>query len=652
LDSTGCFQNINPLDGNMSSPDKKSALDSPGSMAEFVTKSLTEISNWEQDAETFKKMVEHMPVIVYVYHWPKVIYVNPYFEQFTGYSLQEMQQKNFWDVCHPDQHAKIRANGYARLHGQPAPNNYELSLVKKNGEVIWLNVFFVVTTLSGESTSIVVCFDITESKRLKEELQTARDELELRVAQRTEELSRANRELIYSNQNLNNILNNLSDRVIVFNRQGNLEIFNSFCSHAAEAFTAEAKSKLTNLFLSAKNMFVRRIFEEKAPFRDEEIILSTSQGTLQFLASGTPMLDENGEVGKGLLILRPIQEIHRLVNRFTGARASFQFPDIITNDSMMLELIERAKLAAQSMSSVIIEGESGTGKELFAQSIHNFSSRNKGPFVAVNCGAIPRELIGSELFGYVEGAFTGAKKGGQTGKFELASGGTLFLDEIADMPFEQQATLLRVLQEKKVSRIGGNQMIPVDVRIICATNKDINIEMKRENFRRDLYYRLNVINLKIPTLRERSTDVIRLFNHFLKMSVQQVNKNIKSVAPEILNYLIAYSWPGNVRELQNLVERMLNTAMSDNIGINQLPDEIRNPQVSPATEKNVPPTTNKAISIKDFRDMNKRKEIEEEKKCLLELLQKNKGNIKQTAIDLGFSRTTLYKKMQRYQISE
>lgn len=396
----------------MSPKEKKVLPSSKNSVAEFVAQSFKEVRNWEQDAETFKKMVEHMPVSVYVYRWTKVIYVNPFYEKLTGHSLEEMKQKDYWDVIHPDQHELVKVNGYNRLHGISAPNNYELALVKKSGETMWINVFFAMPIVSGERISIAILIDITESKRLKEELQTARDELEGRVQQRTEELSHANRELIFLNQNLNNILGNLSDRVIVFDNKGNTEIFNSFDDQTSEASLEDMKDRLKKLMTSAKNTFLKRIFQEKMSFRDEEINVTTNQGTLQFLASATPMLDENGEVEKGLLIMRPIKEIHRLINRFSGAQASFQFADIITNDARMLETIERAKLAAQSASNIMIEGESGTGKELFAQSIHNFSSRHKAPFIAVNCGAIPRELIGSELFGYVEGAFTGAKKRG------------------------------------------------------------------------------------------------------------------------------------------------------------------------------------------------------------------------------------------------
>jgi PAS domain S-box-containing protein len=637
----------------MSPKENKTPNSSKNSVAEFIEKSFKEVRNWEQDAETFKKMVEHMPVSVYVYRWTKVIYVNPFYEKLTGHSLEEMKQKDYWEVIHPDQHELVKTNGYARLHGLTAPNNYELAIVKKTGEIIWLNVFFAMPIVSGERISIAILIDITESKRLKEELQKARDELEVRVKQRTEELSHANRELVFLNQNLNNILNNLSDRVIVFDKKGIPEIFNSFAEKTSESSLAEIKGTLRKLMKSTKNTFLQRTFQEKIPFRDEEINLTTSQGTCQFLASGTPMLNENGEVEKGLLILRPIKEIHRLINRFGGSQASFQFADIITNDAKTLETIERAKMAAQSASNIMIEGESGTGKELFAQSIHNFSSRNKMPFIAVNCGGIPRELIGSELFGYVEGAFTGAKKGGKPGKFELASGGTLFLDEIADMPFEQQATLLRVLQEKKVGRIGGNQMLPIDVRVICATNKDLKNEMKKGSFRQDLYYRLNVISLRIPPLRERSTDVILLFNHFLKTAARQINKDIKSVAPEILNYLIAYTWPGNVRELQNVVERMLNTATGNYLGIDQLPEEIRNPHASSAvTIKSEQTLRATGISIREYRDQNKQKDAVAEKDRLIELLKKNNGNIMQTAKDLGLSRPTLYKKMQNYHISD
>jgi transcriptional regulator with PAS, ATPase and Fis domain len=220
----------------------------------------------------------------------------------------------------------------------------------------------------------------------------------------------------------------------------------------------------------------------------------------------------------------------------------------------MRETVEVARMAARSSSNVLIEGESGTGKELFAQAIHNASRRSAGAFVAVNCGAIPRELIASELFGYSEGAFTGAKKGGNPGKFELADGGTLFLDEIGDMPLEQQVALLRVIQDKSISRIGSNQVIPVDVRIICATNKNLLELMQTGRFRQDLYYRLNVINLRILPLRERKEDIPLLFEHFL----QQMNQDCRSIIPnDFTERLLSYDWPGNVRELQNTVERII-----------------------------------------------------------------------------------------------
>ena len=315
------------------------------------------------------------------------------------------------------------------------------------------------------------------------------------------------------NRNLNNVVNNMSDGVIIVNRSGEIELLNHVFEQNWGALLDRIKMNLKEDILKGKIAFINDMFDRRIPFQDEEFIFFASGKQIHILASGTPIVDEEGVVSSGLLILRPIKDVHKLVNRFSGAKASFRFENIITGNRTMQELIDNAKMAASNTSNVLIEGESGTGKELFAQAIHNSSQRSKEPFIAINCGAIPRDLIGSELFGYAEGAFTGARKGGNPGKFELASGGTVFLDEIGDMPLEQQAALLRVIQEKSITRIGGTQAIPVDVRIICATNKDLQTEMHHGRFRKDLYYRLNVILLRFR-LRERKEDIRLLVNHF------------------------------------------------------------------------------------------------------------------------------------------
>jgi len=609
-------------------------------------------SNWVQKNETFKQFIEHFPVFVYVYRYPKVIYVNSTFERIFGYTMEEICQKNYWEICADDHKELARTRGIARLSGDKnAPTNYELKIVTKSGEVLWMHVFFAVTRLNGEPICIVGGVDITERKRLKEELQTAHDELEARVRQRTEELNRMNQELTFLNQNLSNVLRNISDGVVTISRNGEVEILNPFFSPIDNDSDTEIKTRLKDFLLSGKTKLMNSLFIKKKPFRNEEIMLPAKDGLLHLLASGTPIFNESGVVDKCVIILRPIKEIHNLVNRFSGAQATFHFDDIVTGDRTMSELIKSARVAAANMNHVLIQGESGTGKELFAQAIHNESPRRKGPFLAVNCGAIPRELIGSELFGYVEGAFTGAKKGGSPGKFELASGGTLFLDEIGDMPFEQQVALLRVIQDKTITRLGGQEIIPIDVRIVCATNKDLAAEMKKGNFRNDLYYRLNVINIKIPPLRERRGDIILLFKQFLKMSEGRFEKIIQTIKDDVYDFLLKYDWPGNVRELQNVVERMLNVMSGPALEIKHLPVEIRgffaNIETAALTGKG---GEHLSMTIKEARDMNRVLMADTEKKHIMRLLGDYNGNVSKIAGAMGISRTTLYKKMQHYQI--
>lgn len=334
-----------------------------------------------------------------------------------------------------------------------------------------------------------------------------------------------------------------------------------------------------------------------------------------------------------LLVLREMKKLKKFVNRFVGARATYTFEDLIGQNNLFLSTIELARTASRSISNVLLVGESGTGKELFAQAIHNASNRRNNPFLAVNCAALPRNLIESELFGYADGAFTGAKKGGNPGKFELADGGTLFLDEIGEMPLEFQAVLLRVLQENSITRIGGSKLIPVDVRIIAATNKKLEEEIKMGSFREDLYYRLNVLRITIPPLRERPDDIVFLAEHFLKKLNQRLNKNVSQIGKDAMDLLIRYHWPGNVRELQNVLERTINTITGNVITVADLPVSILN-----AAEKKE--ATTPLVPLEHY-----------EKELIASLLNKNKGNKSKVAKVLGISRTTLYRKISEYKIN-
>lgn len=266
-----------------------------------------------------------------------------------------------------------------------------------------------------------------------------------------------------------------------------------------------------------------------------------------------------------------VRELTEKVAKLQNNESMITFDDIIGSSPEIILLKESARRFSKSNSTILIRGESGTGKEILARAIHNESNRSMGPFVAINCAAIPENLVESELFGYEEGAFTGAKKRGKIGKFELANGGTLFLDEVGEFPLFLQAKLLRVLQERKIQRIGGNNDINVDIRIICATNRNLEIAISEGQFREDLYYRLNVIPLHLPSLRERKTDIIELAEYFLNIYAKELRKDIFGFNSYALNCLLDYSWPGNIRELQNVVEYAVNCCDNSYIGREDLP---------------------------------------------------------------------------------
>lgn len=332
--------------------------------------------------------------------------------------------------------------------------------------------------------------------------------------------------------------------------------------------------------------------------------------------------------------IKEINTATKFINNMSGYSARFTFEDIIHKSEKMAKTIKIAKVGSNTDMTVLIQGESGTGKELFAHAIHNNSSKASKPFVILDCSTIPKELVESELFGYAEGAFTGAKKGGKLGKFELADGGTIFLDEIGEMPIDIQAKLLRVLQSGTFTRVGGNEPIEVDIRVIAATNRNLEEEVKKKNFREDLYYRLNMFSLEIPPLRYRKEDIIKLIDCFLEKAATKLDKKGITISNDALDILINYDWPGNVRELENAIFRAVNLCFEGEILPVHLPESI--------VEKTeiVVPVRGKKADKKSLEDM--------EIKHILELLEENNGNKKKTAEILGISRSTLYRKLKKY----
>ena len=329
--------------------------------------------------------------------------------------------------------------------------------------------------------------------------------------------------------------------------------------------------------------------------------------------------------------------INKLVNKVGGFKASYTFDSMIGSSSAVQRLVSDCQRAAKSSSNVLILGESGTGKELAAQSIHNGNSYSDGPFVAINCAALPKSLIESELFGYEKGAFTGASKEGNPGKFELADGGTIFLDEIGDMPLDVQASLLRVIQTKEIVRIGAKHPKKIDVRIIAATNRNLIDEVEAKAFRQDLYYRLNVLTIHMPPLRHRDDDVCELADYFVRTLNNPQNKLLR-ISAEVYPVLKKYSWPGNIRELENAIERAINITDDDEIRLEHLPSHIV--QQTPAYMfQSGSETQEQSLNYKS-NGYN----------LIKSSLQRTGGNIKLAAELMGISRRTLYRKMDKYGI--
>ncbi|MBI5479677.1 MAG: sigma 54-interacting transcriptional regulator [Deltaproteobacteria bacterium] len=378
-------------------------------------------------------------------------------------------------------------------------------------------------------------------------------------------------------------------------------------------------------------------FLHAALSRGEEIDARVVRvGSGEFLVSAHTVRGDGGVLIGLVATFTEMRRAQSLAQRIVGSTARFSFGDIIGNAGSMRRQIHLAEAAARSDSSILITGGSGTGKELFAQAIHNAGTRSAGPFVGINCAAIPRELLESELFGYEAGAFTGAKRGGHPGKFELAEGGTILLDEIGDMPLEMQAKLLRVLQERRVQRIGGTRDIRLDARVIATTNRDLSEDVERGRFRQDLLFRLKVIHIPLPSLHERAEDIPLLASHFLELFATRLGKKLHALGPEVMRALMEYPWPGNVRELENVLESEVNLASDESTTLDQVPEALRHRVRGRAGSR--PERTSLGVtSIEDA-----------ERELLRAALVQHHGRIPEVAHALGVSRGTVYNKMRKF----
>ena len=443
----------------------------------------------------------------------------------------------------------------------------------------------------------------------------------------------------------NRIIETMTSGLILLNKENEIIQVNS---------KVLAMLNLQNKQIIGKNLFHFIRFDEtgadSSAFLKHEVynkemnVYSAESATsppMKFNMSLDFLYDNRGLQDGIVLRFNETKKINRLVNHISGYKPNFTFDSIIGTSDVTRDMIHKCTRAAGSSSNILILGESGTGKELVAQSIHNASKYSSGPFVAINCGALPKGLVESELFGYERGAFTGANKEGHPGKFELAEGGTLFLDEIGEMPLDVQVTLLRVVETREVVRIGGKYPKSIDVRIIAATNKDLEKAVEDKTFRSDLYYRLNVLAIKIPPLRERGNDVRELTDYFLK-GFSSSKGIIYSADPMVYTILMQYAWPGNIRELENTIERAVNITENDRILPEHLPDPILQTVSVPVIEREVTHGNGEVASSLNLESTGYN--------LIVSSLRKSRGNVKKAAELLGISRRTLYRKMEKHNI--
>lgn len=432
------------------------------------------------------------------------------------------------------------------------------------------------------------------------------------------------------------LIESFGEGVLLLNKKGQILRANSKAMSLLQR-------KADNTVLNIDDLFYpfgsRKNIETSRSFSNEEVKLIEDEHTakeLYFTLNFTPT--DNG----GVLTFRPTKEIHASVSKVLNNYAVYQFCDILGESPQIKECIELSKKMADSSHTILLLGQSGTGKELFAQAIHNRSDRKDKPFIAVNCGALPRDLIQSELFGYAEGAFTGASKKGKPGKFEMADEGTLFLDEIGEMSLDTQVNLLRFLQNREVVRIGGKAVRILNVRLIAATNRDLEEEVRLKRFRADLYYRLNVFTLHIPSLNERKDDIPVLARAFLqKIADQHVQFRSMIFSNDAMEALENRIWKGNVRELEHSIERAVFTATGNIIQA----EDFAFPEYTEKT-KYIEPVE----KIKKEKVLSDDKE-KEEKDVIEEALTQTEGNVVSAASLLGISKATLYIRCMLYGIS-
>ncbi|MBU3113536.1 sigma-54-dependent Fis family transcriptional regulator [Clostridium lacusfryxellense] len=448
-----------------------------------------------------------------------------------------------------------------------------------------------------------------------------------------------NKRLKRVNEQFYQITESISEGIIRIDNQGNITSMNRFARKLLGYSVKEINNMRINDVLSTNSgKDIINVLNKGREYQEEELDFTTKMGRNKTcIVNVTPIkFFSSTDLGGVIITFKENKVVLNMINKIVGANARYTFSDIFGKSKSIAHSINLATIAAKTDDTILLQGESGTGKEMFTQAIHNASRRKDRPFVFLNCGAIPRDLVSSELFGYVEGAFTGAKRGGHPGKFELADGGTIFLDEIGDMPLDAQISLLRVLEERNVVRVGGHDVIPINVRVIAATNKDLKKEVDLGTFRSDLFYRINVMPIYIASLRERKEDIKTFIDYYYEKFIETNDKNINKVSQSFYEGMINYNWPGNVRELQNVMQLVLNVAENNSI----------------LTSKNLPSYIIYKENIGVLSDTRQLLTLDQiEKNAIMQTLIDVNDNLAAASRILGIGRSTLYRKIEKYNIT-
>jgi len=462
--------------------------------------------------------------------------------------------------------------------------------------------------------------------------------------------------VIYDNEHLSSIisksilednksiLDSTQDSIFIDDMYGNAEWINKACESLYQIKKEEIIGKNVDV-LEKEGVFSPSVAKMVFKKKQQITILHSNKLGKQILTTGTPIFNSNGSIKKIVSTSRDITELIHLKNQLEDIQNELEelkqqknIGSLIVNSKKMKDLLQLAERLSQIDSTILLTGESGVGKGELAKYIHQSGDREAQPFVKVNCGAIPESLLESELFGYDYGAFTGSRKQGKLGMFELAQNGTIFLDEIGELPLNLQVKILQVIQDKEIQRVGGITPIKVDVRIITASNKDLRIMVNEKQFREDLFYRLNVVPIHIPPLRERQEDIFPLAHHFLRKYNEKFHDN-KRIDPNTMAVLIKYNWPGNVRELENIIERLVITTKDDTILPQNLPNYILNKEEDTSDIK-IP-------SMMHLKDA-----IEEVEKQIIKTAVDKYKTTREVAKFLGVSQPTIVRKINRYGIND